>query len=80
MKYKNMINAVSVIETSDEDFVSIRTFEDTPEGNKEAEAVFTACLKENDSSVTEDDIEDAIADGMYLFDGYELYLVHSYKE
>lgn len=70
------IKTVNVVEVLDDTISSLRSFTDDVEGNKEAEEVFTAILKEH--GVNEDDLDSYIEDGYYSDDnGYEVNLTHS---
>ena len=70
------MQTVNVIELMGENNISVRAYEDTPEGNKNAEDIFTACIKEN-ADVAEADIPSYIEDGFFEEGDYRLFLVHS---
>ena len=70
------IKAVSVIEMTNGDLQSVRSFTDDAPGNLEAEELFTKCLKEN-ATLDDDEIEACLDDGHYSSNGYEIFLTHS---
>jgi len=73
---QHTVNTVNVIEWTGDTIQSIRSFTDTPEGNKEAEAFFAECAKEN--AFTQDDIEFGLEEGELQRDGgeYRLFIAH----
>lgn len=87
--FKNVLNAqfsrpaiklstVNVIEMTNGNFQSIRSFADNAEGNKRAEKLFKRCMKENDSNLSSEFMDECIEEGFYDDDnGYNLYLTHS---
>lgn len=62
-----MLNTVNVIELSDcndpTSTVSFKSFEDNPEGNKLAEALFKETIKRIEPLLHPDDIEGCLEDG-----------------
>lgn len=76
MTPQKSISTVNVIELMGESNITIRSWNDNPEGNAEAEKIFRACLKEN-ASVSDEDVEACIEDGHYEEGTYQLFLVHS---
>ena len=69
------IGTVNVIEINGEPTnITIRSFLDTEQGNKDAEALFTKCFNENHG---DGDVEVAIEDGSFQASTYTLLLVHS---
>lgn len=75
------LNTVSVIEMTNGEFQGIRSFADTPEGNKRAEKRFRQLVKEYEAGVNpsdEEDFENYLDDGVYdVYPGYTVYLSHS---
>ena len=71
------LNTVNVIELTDGTIQSVRSFDETPEGNKEAEALFTSCAEEN--GFDEDEVAIGLDEGtLEGVDGsYALFIVHS---
>ena len=70
------LDTVNVIEYCDDSVLSIRSFQDDEEGNKEAEELFTKILKEQNRSI-EDDIEVALEDGFSEQGNYQIFISHS---
>jgi hypothetical protein len=70
-----MIKTVNVIEFADDDLMGITSFEETPEGNVEAEARFKKLLEEQD--VPAEDIDSFVEDGYWEQGTYQLFLSHS---
>ena len=69
------VGTVNVIEINGEPTnITIRSFLDTEQGNKDAEALFTKCFNENHG---DGDVDDAINDGCFQTSTYTLLLVHS---
>ena len=71
------IQTVNVIEYADDAIQGIRSFEDTPDGNKEAENVFHDIVKENDPDATEAEINFFIEDGFHEQGDWQLFITHS---
>jgi hypothetical protein len=71
------VNTVNVVEYVNGTLQSVRSFIDNPAGNKEAEALFLACAKDNDFS--EEDVETGLEDGIlsHSESDYQLFLIHS---
>jgi hypothetical protein len=70
------VNTVNVIEYVTDSVIAVHSFLDNPEGNKEAEDVFSRCAKENGAE--DSDLKDyALEDGMYENGGYQVFLTHS---
>ena len=70
-----MIKTVNVIEYGEDDLIGITSFEETPEGNVEAEAHFKTILEEQD--VPADDIDSFVEDGYWEQGTYQIFLSHS---
>lgn len=71
------IATVNVIEMIDGGLTGITSFKDDTKGNKEAEKLFKACLKDY---AREEEIDSFIEDGYFNFDAefqYEVFLSHS---
>lgn len=86
MKIK--LHTVNVIEITDGEFQSIRSFADVPKGNKRAEKLFRKIIEEYEKPMAkgnkdfapsdEEDFENYLDDGIYdVFPGYTLILSHS---
>jgi hypothetical protein len=76
MANKAEINTVNVLEVTNGDIQSIRSFQENAEGNTEAETLFAKILK--NCNVEPDDIDSYIEDGSYSDDnGYEVFIIHS---
>ncbi len=81
------LHTVNVIEITNGDFQGIRSFADTPEGNKRAERLFKRLVKEfelQEEGVVPSDAEDMqnyLNDGIFesgpQWSGYQLLLTHS---
>lgn len=77
------VSTVNVIEMNHGEFQTIRSFPETPEGNKAAENFFQCKLAvhEKDNKLQpsdEEDVQSYIEDGMYEdCGGYQLFLTHS---
>lgn len=71
------MKTINVIEYNDDNgIISVRSFLDDANGNKEAEKIFTACAIENGAK--SENIQAHIEDGYFRkMDGYEVYLAHS---
>ena len=69
------VNAVNVIEYANDSILSARSFSEDAEGNKEAENLFKAILKEQDC--TEEEIEFALKEKYHEQGDYQLFLIHS---
>ena len=69
------VDTVNVIEYAEDDLVGIVSFDETPEGNKEAEAHFKAILEENE--VPAEDIDSFIEDGYWEQGSYQIFISHS---
>jgi hypothetical protein len=78
-KGENMLNTINVVELSGGVINSIRSFDTSEEGIKEAETLFKKILKENFPEKTEEELEDAISDG-FSDDDYDLQLIWAYKD
>lgn len=71
------MNTVNVLEmTGENNVLSLRSFEETKEGNEKAEKLFAECMSEN-SEVCDEDIETATEDGYWEEGDYKLFLIHS---
>ena len=70
------LNTVNVMEILGGVPDNIRSFHDTPDGNKQAEYLFTEKLRKAGCK-GEDEIQTAIEDGHYESGDYEVYLIHS---
>jgi len=70
------IQAVAVVEMSGETFLGMVAFDDTDEGNREAEAAFAARAKDNGFS--DEEIHEGIHEGV-LEDGngYKIAIIHA---
>lgn len=79
---KIKLSSVNVVEYCSDEIQSIRSFTETPQGNKEAEKLFIRLVKENagkDAKYwTEEDYENLLDEGQYTdMMGYSVSLVHS---
>jgi hypothetical protein len=72
-----MIDTVNVLEKMGEANLTLHSWTEGKDGNKEAEECFTNCLKENDPDITDVDIEACLDNGYYEANEYQLFLVHS---
>lgn len=66
---------VNVVEMVSGTPISLKTFSDTQEGNKEAEELFAKVMLENDGAPIE--VEDCIENGAFSNDDYSVFLIHS---
>lgn len=72
------LNTVNVIETVDGNVIGIRSFSDNEAGNKEAEALFITCIKEQiETSLPEEHASAALDNGYYTTNNYTIFLAHS---
>ena len=72
------MNTVNVIEMVDEQILKLAAFSDDPRGNKEAQDLFAACMRENgDEAFSEKGVRDALDEGNFEQGNYHLMLVHS---
>jgi hypothetical protein len=71
------LETVNVIEYADDDLLGISSFDNTPEGNAEAEARFKATLVELGDSLSDEDISSFVEDGYWEQGSYQLFLSHS---
>lgn len=72
------LNTVNVIEFDDKSMpASMKSFQDDKDGNVEAEALFTAILKENDPDISNEVIEESLDDGYWTNGGWSVVLIHS---
>jgi len=69
------ISTVNVIEYADNTVQQILSFDDTVEGNIEAEKMFASFARIN--SCPDNDIINCITDGIYEDGSYQLFIVHS---
>jgi hypothetical protein len=73
------ISTVNVLEFADDQIVSLASYPETPEGNKEAEQRFKDVAHEN-TAYSAADIESAIDDGIIEDATYKVVLFHSTEE
>ncbi len=74
------ISTVNVIEYVDGTIQSVRSFADIKQGNKEAEDVFAACVRENaGQAFTDEELGEFMDDGRFEEGTYEIYITHSEK-
>lgn len=76
-----MLKTVNVIECTDgsnAEIVGLTSFPDTDEGNKDAEVLFEALIKETGVDPSDHDIEDAKENGIYEIGSGWIALVHSH--
>lgn len=71
------IDTVNVVEYCDDDLVGIHSFDETSDGNIEAQECFASILKEHGSNFSPEDIESYIEDGYWEQGNYQLFLSHS---
>jgi len=76
-KNSGRIQTVNVLEILQSDPCSVRSFEDSEEGNLQAEKLFSELIRENDSNVGPEDIKESITDGHWTGDYYSVWLIHS---
>jgi hypothetical protein len=70
------LQTVNVIEYRADAILSIQSFTDNEEGNKEAEEVFESIMRER-NGVVDEDVEVSLEDGWYEEGDYQLFLTHS---
>jgi len=73
------ITTVNVLEFADDQIVSLASYPETPEGNKEAEQRFKDVATEN-TGYPMKSIEEAIDDGVIEEGTYKVVLFHSTEE
>ena len=75
---------IHVITVDSEGILNMNSFDNIDEkdtsGNELAEQRFTDLIKEINESETEEEIENALEDGFYSYNGDNIYLVHSFPE
>jgi hypothetical protein len=71
------IQTVNVIEYKGDDLVSIRSYSEDDEGNKQAEEMFRNMIIEADPEMTEEEIEACTEEGYHEQGEYQLFLSHS---
>ena len=71
------LKTVNVIEYADDDLASITSFEETHDGNVEAEYHFMEILGELGDNLSEEDIESFVEDGYWEQGTYQVFLSHS---
>lgn len=67
------LNTVNIIEY-EYDLISVRSFTDDLEGNKEAETLFSKIVKKKNKNVTKEDMENLLGDGCF---NNKVFIVHS---
>jgi len=71
------IETVNVVEYINDSISSIKSWSDDPKGNKQAEEHYTACLKENDEGISDEDIQACLDNGYGEIGNYQVSIVHS---
>lgn len=74
------MNTVNVLEMTDEtNILSLRSWEDNQDGNKEAEDIFVECMLENEDILPAGTatVQACIESGLYEVGDYKLFLIHS---
>jgi len=71
------LDTVNIIEYAEDDLLSINSFDETSDGNIEAQECFTAILKEQGDNLTDADIESYIEDGYWEQGNYQVFISHS---
>lgn len=71
------LNAVNVIECANDSILSVRSFTDDEDGNKEAEHLYKACVEENGDNVQPSEMETYIEDGYFEQGSYQVFITHS---
>ena len=74
------LNTVNVVEMNNGEFQMIRSFPETPEGNKAAEDFFARKIQQHNShnEMSAADIGECVEEGTYEdCGGYQLFLTHS---
>lgn len=69
------LQTVMVIEYTGGEILSVRSFSEDKEGNKEAEALFAKIAKDNGMDDT--DLDACLEDGLFEEGDYQIFLVHS---
>ena len=80
MRAKIKLHTVNVIEVCNGVVDSIRSFTETPKGNKRAEKAFVRMVKERNRLEVHsaDDLDNMLSDGVFDDErGYQLFLTHS---
>jgi hypothetical protein len=86
MRQKIKLHTVNVIEMTNGEFQAIRSFADSPKGNKQAEKLFRRLVREYEKDYPEQqsnkqDLENYLDDGIYehgnTLSGYQLIISHS---
>jgi hypothetical protein len=70
------LQTVNVIEYKNDSILSVQSFTDNEEGNKEAEKVFEGIMRER-NGVADEDVAISLEDGWYEEGDYQLFLTHS---
>jgi len=71
------IDTVNVIEYTDDTINGITSYDETPEGNVEAETHFRSVLEEHGDNLNEEEIQACLEDGYWEQGDYQTFLVHS---
>jgi hypothetical protein len=73
----NKVDTVNVVQASDTGPTSVVSFSESPKGNKEAEALFTRIVKENEPDFSDEDVDACLDNGYYEDGSYSVYICHS---
>lgn len=69
---------VNVVEITNGDVQSVRSFTDNKDGNKRAEKLFGRIVAEHYGPVDKEDLDNMLSDGIFDDDnGYQVLLTHS---
>ena len=71
------MQTINVIEYANDEILQVKAYEDSPEGNEEAQTCFKTIIKEHTSEVTDEELEGFIEEGYHEQGDYQLFLTHS---
>jgi hypothetical protein len=71
------LHTVNIIEYASDAVRGVSSYNDTPEGNKQAEIWFESCIKSSYPETTKKDIEACKDNGYFEQDDYQVFITHS---
>jgi hypothetical protein len=69
------IQTVNVIEYTGGAVLSLRSFSEDKEGNKEAQALFEKVAKDN--GMDDNDLDNCLEEGLFEEGDYQIFIIHS---
>jgi len=71
------LDTVNIIEYADDQVLGITSYDESTEGNAEAEGRFFGLVKGHDKEATDEEIAGFMDDGYYEQGTYQVFIVHS---